>query len=211
MPPPISLENCPKEIRENPLPFDECSEKVDPWLEPVDRFHRLSFNLDFIFLPQTPGDHWFRLGSGVLFRPIQNLGIGAQVDLPLRTDKAPDELNAFGKLQWSFPLPCEGKCPTLHSLTIGGLFGIKHLWSQNRETVAGGVQPVSGTMFNAGPELAWDIRFVRWMTLSPYAGITFTPASELSHGTSGDAVDVLLGVDVIFGLRLGFDTFRVGE
>ncbi len=211
-PPPISLENCPPEIRANPLPFDECvaeQPRTDPALPPPPprhvppqfRFRRLSLGHEasFRFLNHSEAEFQFRLGAFALFRPHRMFGIGAQMD----TDFV-SEIGALGRLQGSFWLDRFG----IHKLSVAPLFGVRHLFDQARPLESGGSANVQGSLFVTGLELAWDIQLIRELTLAPYVRTLISPPSEVRLVDAPEtAVSISTHVEALAGLRLTYDLF----
>ncbi len=203
MTPPLSIQNCPPEIREHPLPFDQCSTPNPEWRPPEQRFARLSLAYDLAIPIAGGGDKTVRQGVLALYRPFSQLGIGLQADTTFG-----DQSYFLGRIQGSFNLQSFGRTRG----TFAGLFGLSHIASQGRLVEDGsGRETVSGNLFAAGIETALDWRLFSWASLSPYMRILYSPSGNATqdnppHGS----VALSPTVDFHTGMRLSFDLFSVG-
>ena len=206
-------QHCPEEIREVPLPHDECSEPVPGWREAHLRYRRLSLQADLAqwghaLTPEPEFSSFYRFGLGAIFRPFDYtpvgvFGLGVQVDTNFQ-----NEVLALGRIQTSFNIQRHGR----ERITLAALGGIRHLIGQDRLTEGSSApQPVTGTLGVLGGELALESRLVRWLTLVPYLGVQYSFAGSVDGDLSGPDQRLGPSLDLIVGARITFDLFPVGE
>lgn len=206
-------------MKEVPIHNDQCSAPNPDWREPTERYRRFSIQWDAIqwghrLSPDPDFSTFYRMGLGAIFRPfdttpIGNFGIGAQFDIELSHEgPASDEFVALARLQDTISLHPARR----DRLTFALLGGIRHLYGQNRSLPdLPGSQAVDGTLGVLGGEIAFETSFFRWLTLSPYLGVQYTFAGEVTGDRDGPGLRIDPTVDLIVGGRFTFDFFPVGE
>jgi len=220
-PPSPLLKNCPKEIQDDPLPFDECSTEVPDWRKAGERYQQLTVYLEAGGMELFDRGFLWRPGFGAVYRPTRILGLGAQINTVLEGWEV-TELDAFAKLDLSLNIDHEAK----HRATFSVFSGIHSVFGKMLPVAgAGPGQEVSGNRFLTGAEFAWDIRVFKlpppvleynpvleYITLSPFLAFYYTPEASLSlSADESRQVQVQDQVRILFGIRLGLEMFNVGN
>lgn len=200
MTPPSTLENCPPEIRANPLPGDECTPPdPPPFVLPEHRFRYFSVSHEFTVPLVSNADYSTRVGVMALFRPMSRLGIGAMLDSDFG-----EQLTFHGRLQGSFWLDRYG----MWRLNTAALAGFRHVFEQPRITESGAEAKVAGTNFSMGLELALDIQLLRIFSVTPFTRFLSTPATQMGLvDDPATKVDLPNQYEFSTGLRVNFDFF----
>lgn len=220
-PPSPLLKNCPKEVQNDPLPFDECSTEVPDWRPAGERYQQLTVYLEAGGMEFFDRGMLLRPGFGGVYRPTRIFGIGAQFNTTMVinnffNDWDAKELNALAKLDLSLNIDHNAK----HRATFSLLGGINHVLRNELPLTEGGLeQEVTGSRFLTGAEFAWDIRafhfndpVMEFITLSPFLAFYYTPETRLSlSADESRQVQVQDQVRVFLGIRLGLEMFNVGN
>jgi len=198
MTPPTALSTCPKEFQEHPLPYDDCSPPQPDFVKPEYRFRYFSLGHEINIPLYNPVDMSTRVGIYGLFRPHRFFGIGFSSD----TDFS-EELTFFGKAQADIWLDRYG----MNRLQLAPLFGVRHLFSQNRPIDNGSTATpaVTGDILSAGLEIGFQHNLLDWLSVGGFTRFLYSPKADLSRVDNQQTVTVKEHPELMFGLRFGFE------
>jgi hypothetical protein len=211
MTPPIDNQNCPPEIKAHPIYGDKCSDDSKPYVHTSQRYHAFSIAPEInLFSDLNYYGQFHRIWGGskpdytrslvLTYRPALHFGVGAQFGSNFK-----DETQAYGRLQLSEDLQRHG----LFRGTFALMAGIKHYSGKDLAlTDSDQVAQASGNLFSTGGEMALDILFTRWLSISAYMRVLYTPAGSATRDAAPqDTVSVHSKVEFPLGLRLSLDLF----
>jgi hypothetical protein len=199
MSPPISLSACPPEIRANPLPGDRCTAPDAPVHPRESYFRRVSGVLELPAFSVRSGrvsDLDFRYRGGIygIFRPHSFAHVGLGIDSDFAS-----ELTLLARGGGRIPF----HALNMYGVNLTALAGLRQVFDQVH-AIGGVDQPVSGSLFTFGAEVAPYFQMWHEFSLLPYFRFLASPPSEVEVAAGGRGT-LPWSWEMQFGLGLSFD------